>query len=143
MSRDQLKAQLQRQEEYRFKLYRDTVGKTTGGFGHNFDAKGVSRTVAAFILDEDIADAEKEAATFPWFVAIDSTRQDVVINMIFNLGLEKFSEFKHMISFLAAGKYFEAADEMLRSAWYHEVGNRAVELAMIMESGQYVKMPGG
>jgi len=43
--------------------------------------------------------------------------------------------FTEMLSALESGDYAEAAAQMLASRWASQVGNRAVELAYMMENG--------
>jgi lysozyme len=65
-------------------------------------------------------------------------RQDVVLNMLFNLGLPKFLAFRKMIEALRLANYDQAATEMLDSKWAIQVGIRAKELAEIMRTGRYL-----
>lgn len=135
-----LKALLVRHEGIVLRPYRDTVGKLTIGVGRNLDDVGISREEAMFLLDEDIARTRTYAQTcFPWFKDLDEVRKDVVISMIFNMGLAGFSEFKETISHIEAGRYATAATEMLRSRWAVQVKNRSIELAHMMQSGRYPK----
>ena len=54
--------------------------------------------------------------------------QNVVHNMSFNLGLTKLRKFKSFRKALVAGKYEQAANEMVDSEWYTQVGDRAKDL---------------
>jgi lysozyme len=117
--------------------YRDSVGKLTIGIGHNLDDKPISDAACAQILFDDISDARKDARTLAWFNDLDVVRQDVVLNMVFNMGLNRFLGFKKMISALQAQDYEMAATQMLDSAWSQQVGKRALELARMMVNGQY------
>ena len=86
-------------------------------------------------MDNDILRVTREAnESFPWFQRLSETRQDVVLCMIFNLGLKGFSEFKRMIAALERQDWGLAASEMLASRWSSQVGKRAVELAELMRS---------
>ena len=49
------------------------------------------------------------------FNALSDTRKEVVVDMSFNLGINKFKRFKDMISNLQAGDFAKAADEILDS----------------------------
>jgi lysozyme len=55
--------------------------------------------------------------------------------MAYNLGLTKLLGFKKMIAAIKRKDYSAAAVEMLDSKWHIDVGDRAVELARIMEEG--------
>jgi lysozyme len=89
------------------------------------------------MLFDDISDARKDARTLAWFNDLDVVRQDVVLNMIFNMWLSRFSGFKKMIAALEKQDFEMAATQMLDSAWSQQVGKRALELARMMVNGQY------
>jgi lysozyme len=131
-----LKDQLIRYEAVRLKAYRDSVGKLTIGVGHNLDDKGISMKAALFILDEDIQEAtELLHKNLPWTDKLDEARRNVLINMTFNMGIDKLLEFKNTLSLVQCGRYKEAAENMLKSKWAAQVGFRAKELAGVMENG--------
>jgi lysozyme len=61
--------------------------------------------------------------------------QEVLANMCFNLGLTGLLGFRQTLALLQAGRYGEAAAEMLRSAWAGQVGARAERLAQKLKEG--------
>lgn len=137
MNREDLKAMLVRQEGLRLTPYNDSLGVLTIGVGRNLRDVGISKAEAMILLESDIARAEDDAyQNFPWFDSLDNARQVVVLNMIFNLGLSRFSLFTKTIQYIAAKKYREASEEMLKSGWAKQVGQRAIELSMIMQNGK-------
>lgn len=54
--------------------------------------------------------------------------------MAFNLGLTKLNKFVEMRKALLKGDYNKAADEMIDSKWYNQVGNRSKRLVDMMRS---------
>ncbi len=134
----QLMEMLKRHEGLRLKPYKDSVGKLTIGIGRNLDDVGITNEEATQLLQNDISKALRAAAdNFFWFLKLDAVRQDVVISMIFNMGLKKFSEFKKTIEHIANKRYAEASEEMLKSAWAKQVGQRSIELSHMMKTGSY------
>lgn len=131
-----LREMLIQHEGLRLKPYRDSLGKLTIGVGRNLDDIGVSRQEAMILLDSDIMRAKKEAFCFSWYLELDDLRKDVIVNMIFNMGIGKFKTFKKMISAIEKKDYELASAEMLDSLWKIQVGNRAVELAQMMREGK-------
>ncbi len=123
-------------EGLRLKPYKDSVGILTVGVGRNLE-RPISHDLAMFMLDEDIESSYKDVEQFGWFSSLDSVRQDVIINMVFNLGITRFKGFKNTIQAISDGDYLKASQEMLDSKWANQVGHRAVELSMMMESGEY------
>lgn len=132
-----LKEQLRRDEGFRLKPYRDTVGKLTIGCGRNLDDKGISGAEALMLLDNDIAEVTASLQGFPWFRALDEVRQGVLVNMGF-MGIGKLLEFRQMIAALEALDYEQAAAEMLDSTWAGQVKGRAIRLAQQMRTGEWV-----
>jgi len=120
----------------RFFLYQDTVGKWTGGWGHNFTDKGMSPAVVDLLLNEDIDEAVRAAAGYPWFVDLDEVRQAIIAEMIFNIGSFGFSTFKRLIHSMATKNYTQAATQMRQSLWAAQVKGRAETLAKRMETGK-------
>jgi lysozyme len=132
---------LVRHEGLRLKPYTDTVGKLTIGVGRNLDDVGISEAEAMLLLSNDISIARTDAEKFVWFHKLDSVRQDVIIDMIFNLGLPRFLGFKNMLHAVEMANWEEVVAQMLDSKWAKQVGKRADELAQMMLIGEYKKEP--
>lgn len=64
-------------------------------------------------------------------------RQAVVLNMAFNLGINRLMLFRRMRGAYDGGDYERASIEMLDSRWADQVGRRATELAQQMRTGQW------
>lgn len=134
-----LRNQLMKMESFRQFPYKDIYGNVTIGYGRNLHAKGISKQGGAFLLDEDITEAEFFLkANIPYFEDLDDARKIVLINMCFNLGIDGLMKFKKMLTALGAGKYEEASREMLDSTWAKQVPSRAEILAKIMRTGFFV-----
>lgn len=125
--------QLVRDEGLELFPYRDTAGKLTIGVGRNLDDVGISRDEAMYLLGNDVARTlkllEQKA---PWYLQLDEARRAVVVNMAFNMGVGK------LLNHMQTGQHGQAAEEMLRSAWAGQVGDRSVRLARQMAEGVWV-----
>jgi len=129
---------LKRHEGLRLKPYLCSEGKITIGFGRNLEDMGISEKEAEMLLMSDIQRCYQELDVFSWFHDLDQVRQEAMVNMLFNLGLPTFLEFKRTLKFMAEGAYSQAAAEMLDSKWANQVGDRAKELAYMVETGCYM-----
>lgn len=117
--------------------YKDTVGKLTTGYGRNITDKGFSEDEARLMLHNDIQEVINGLRkNYHWFDALDEVRQEVVINMAFNLGVVGFGKFRNTIAYISAGEFDQAASNMLQSKWAGQVHGRATELAEMMRTGQ-------
>lgn len=145
----ELKRALYRDEGVRFDAYLDSEGILTVGVGHNCEAVPVagvtkpgdriSEELASQLLDADLAATEKDLDRFlPWWRGLDDARQNVLMNMGFNLGVPRLSKFVKTLEAVKREDYAKAADEMLESKWAAQVGKRAIRLAQAMEQGVFV-----
>ena len=118
--------------------YRCPAGRLTIGYGHNLE-NGISPTVAALILQEDMHTAQAAVqGAWKWWKNLDEVRQFVLVDMCFNMGLAKLCTFKKFLAAIQRGDFTTAAREMLESRWAGQVGHRARELAEMMRTGEYV-----
>lgn len=121
-------------EGYEPHPYRDSQGYLTVGIGYNLDA-GMPMSDAILLARAKLARAEDAAEQFLWYRSLTEGRKNVVLSMIYNLGIRGFKEFKKMIACMEKGDYELAASEMLDSLWRRQVGKRALELAQMMKDG--------
>ena len=145
MDLEQLREQLEIDEGVKYEIYNDHLGYATFGVGHlviesdpEYDMDlgtpiSESRVIEAFeqdcenvlrdcdILYEDFADLPEEA-------------QQVIANMMFNMGRPRLSKFKGMKRGVDARDWEAAADEMVDSNWYRQVTNRADRLVVRMRN---------
>jgi len=137
VDRQRLFAQLRLHEGVERKPYQCTAGYLTIGVGRNIEERGLSDDEIDYILNNDVNIATDELVrTFDWYADLDEVRQRVVIDMVFNLGMPRFKQFKNMILGLEDGDYSAAAIHMMDSRWASQVGARAERLRNMMETGE-------
>ena len=135
---EKLAARIRKNEGLSHQPYRCSAGALTIGYGHNLDARGISKVVAELLLKQDLEIAEKQVKNnFAWWPKLDDARLGVLVEMCYNLGLSGLFGFKKMLAAVESGDYKRAAKEMLDSKWAFQVKGRAVELAKIMETGEW------
>ena len=118
-------------------MYKDSKGIWTLGYGRNIQERGLSDEEAEFLLRNDLADATKDLfSNHQWVCTLDRVRHDVLVEMVFNMGIARFNGFKRMLAAAKARDFEAAAAEMLDSKWHKDVGKRAEVLAMIMLNGK-------
>ncbi len=140
MERDQLRllhAELLRDEGLRLKPYRDGKGYLTIGIGRNLDTVGISVEESHLLCLHDMERAEKALNTHcPWLGQLNPVRQRVLLNMTFNLGIQKLCGFTQFLEALQHQDYECAAGAMLDSRWAEQVKARATRLADMMRRGK-------
>jgi lysozyme len=129
---------LKRHEGLRLKPYLCTADQLTIGYGRNIESMGISHKEAEVMLVSDIERCYDELEVFEWFVTLDTVRQEAMVDLLFNLGLPRFLGFKKMIKHLSNKEYSQAAAELLNSRYAIQVGDRANELAYMLERGEYL-----
>lgn len=134
--RANLREMLIRHEEYSKYPYPDTVGKITIGIGYNLTERGLPDRYINELFNDDVDFCyAKLSENFSWFESIEDSRKIVLLNMCYNLGWKRFLTFRRMLAALQICDYELAACEMIDSKWAKQVGQRAAELAKIMEEG--------
>jgi len=130
-----LKKSLRQHEGVKPMMYTDTVGIPTIGVGHNLQ-RPISVLAIEQILTDDITECITELdRAFPKWRDHDDNRQNVLVEMMFNLGAVRLAKFKRFWAAMDAKDYSTAAVEMQMSAWRRQVGQRAVTLANRMRDG--------
>lgn len=141
MINNRLIKQIKKHEGLRLKPYLDTATppRTTIGYGRNLDDQGITEEEAELLLQNDLARVSQELAALPAYqlLGYDVPRQMVLVDMCFNLGLTRLLGFKKFLAALERGDFQTAADEMVDSEWYRQVGNRAKFLVSVMRSGEW------
>jgi lysozyme len=134
---------LKRHEGVKTHAYKDHLGYVTVGVGRCLDEKvglGLSDDEIDYLLQNDIDRCRKELDTeYEWFDALDSVRQEALINLSFNIGQTRLRGFVKALGHMAAGRYEEAGDEFYDSKWATQVGDRALEVCQMIKSGEYQK----
>ena len=144
---EKLADQIIEHEGVRLAVYDDATGEPIGkgytlqgnptiGVGRLLTSdRGISRDEAMKMLVNDLVWVAEKAERYGFWHRLDTVRQMVVMNMIFNLG-NRFDNFKKMIAAIEQGDYIEASAQMLDSNWARQVKGRATTLAEQMRTGE-------
>lgn len=132
-------ADLRRDEGFKRSAYQDTLGIWTIGVGRMIDARhngGISPEESDFLLANDLKRFEAGLdEKLPWWRTLSDERQDVLLNMAFNMGVDGLLTFKNTLAMIQAGDFLGASKNMVASKWATQVGGRAARLADQMRSG--------
>jgi lysozyme len=130
--------QLSIDEGRKNRLYTCTAGKLTIGVGRNLTDRALFEDEIDLMLKNDIALVERQLdESLSWWRQMTDARQNVLVNMGFNLGVPGLLGFKNTLAFMKSGRYDEAAAGMMSSKWAKQVGRRAERLAAIVRSGEF------
>ena len=147
MKFERLFEQLKYDEGVVYKIYKDHLGYPTFGIGHlvlESDPEygqpigtpvSEERVTDCFRRDSDIA--VRECVILygePYFEDFPDEVQEILVNMMFNMGRPRLSKFKKMNAALKKEDWVEAAKEGRDSRWYHQVTKRAERLMSRLEN---------
>lgn len=111
-------------------------GNPTIGVGRCLSTHGISEQEAMDMLESDINTAQAAVVnTMPWTTSLAPVRQEVLVEMAFQLGFADLMKFSLMLAALKAGDYAKAAYEMTNSDWNKQSPARCAELASLMLNG--------
>ena len=145
MNLDTLRKQLEIDEGIKHDIYLDHLGLPTFGIGHLItDADPESgQEVGTAISDERVRSAfEADVVSviedcnklYNDFDELPEEVQQIIANMMFNMGRTRLSKFRGMKRGVDARDWNAAADEMVDSRWYRQVTNRADRLVQRMRA---------
>lgn len=133
------------------KPYKCPAGHKTIGVGWNIEANPLPDDIAAHLekngsitgdmidrlLDISIRHAVADCKVlFPTWGAIHQTRQMALTDFVFQLGFSRARRFVKSIAAINTGRWDDAADEMLDSAWARQTPNRAITITDMIRYGE-------
>ena len=145
MNIDRVRKQLEIDEGVVYEIYNDHLGYPTFGIGHLVrktdpeyglmvgDSVSKERVQEAFEADLTVACNECSILYYDWHKFPDEV-QEILVNMMFNLGRPRLSKFRNMKKALDKRDWKLAAVEGRDSLWYRQVSNRAERLMTRMEN---------
>ena len=139
MNIEQLREQLEVDEGCVYEIYNDHLGYATFGIGHLVTESDpeqgqslgtpVSSDRVAEAFESDIQSVLRDCnILYSDFDDLPEEAQQVIANMMFNMGRPRLSKFKGMKRGVDSRDWNAAADEMVDSGWYRQVTNRADRL---------------
>ena len=139
MDIEKLREQLEVDEGCVYEIYNDHLGYATFGIGHLVTESDpeqgqslgtpVSSDRVAEAFESDIQSVLRDCnILYSDFHNLPEEAQQVIANMMFNLGRPRLSKFAGMKRGVDARDWNAAADEMVDSNWYRQVTNRADRL---------------
>jgi lysozyme len=145
-------SKLEEHEGFRSKVYKCTKGFDTIGIGYCIPMNplnlskaeikslydvGITRDKAVYYLKMVCNQIEaKLSRELDWYDDLDSNTKYVLIDMAYQMGVAGLLEFKQSLKLVKAGKYNEAAKEMLNSKWAKQTPNRAKSVTDILKTGK-------
>ena len=145
MNIEQLRKELEVDEGVKYEIYNDHLGYPTFGIGHlvrDSDPEAGAalgtpvtedRVIEAF--NQDVETVLNDCTIlYGDFNELPEEAQLIIANMMFNLGRPRLSKFKGMKAGVDSRDWNKAADEMIDSAWYRQVPNRAGRLVARMKA---------
>lgn len=110
-------------------------GNPTIGIGTNL-VTGITQAESQYLCVNRINQAEQALnANCPWWSSLDEIRARALVNMCFNMGITRLMTFVHFLAAMQAGNWQEAGFQMQQSAWWNQVGQRAVRLQYMIVNG--------
>ena len=145
MDLEKLRKQLEIDEGVKYEIYLDHHGYATFGIGHLVIPSDieyredvgtrVSEERVRECFDKDVQSVLRDCSLlYKDFDELPEEAQQIIANMMFNMGYTRLSKFKGMKRGVDARDWNKAADEMVDSRWYKQVTNRADRLVERMRN---------
>ena len=138
MSYKNLKKRIKKNEGYSPKPYSDQLGFLTIGYGHlilpsekKLIAKKINRKHLEKIFVNDFNIALNDFNKFLKSLTRNSKDSELLIEMIFQMGIVKVLRFKKLLVNISNLNKFLVCFEMMNSLWYKQTPNRVKQLIKI------------
>ena len=135
-----LSEQLNRDEGRKRFAYQDHLGFWTIGAGILIDERkggGLDDEEIDYLLARRIEKARAALAKrLPWFDKLDRVRQDGLVNMAYQLGVDGVLGFPKMLGALRDQRWHEAEHQALDSLWAKQTPERARRIARQFATGE-------
>lgn len=126
---------IKKHEGIRLKPYKDTEGILTIGVGRNLEDNGISEDEANYLLNNDIKHSIADVrSVIPEFDGLPENVKLVLVDMMFNLGINRFRLFKKMIAAVKSNNWPEMIAEMKDSKWCRELTSRCEDNAALIKA---------
>ena len=133
---ENLTQRIARHEGLRLHPYKCPANKLTIGYGRNLEDRGITKDEAMYLLQNDITDIKLNLVDrLPVFTKLNTIRQEVLIEMCYQIGINGVLKFRNMIKALDHNDFNKASIEMLDSRWAKQTPIRAKELSNLMKGG--------
>ena len=106
--------------------------------GHDCREKPITKDQVFYLLKHDI-ERTKETLDrkLPWWRNLNEDRQYVMIDLVFNLGINSLLGFKKFLKYTSTGFYKQAAHVLMDSKYARQVPARAERNRHAIETGVY------
>ena len=138
---EELKEEIKLHEGFVPKVYKDSLGKRTIGYGHLCvepeqwdDDKEYTKEELELVFEKDFNEALKNAESLIGSRSINHIAKQVIIEMVFQLGIGGVGKFKMMWEALDKEDYNEASLQMLDSRWAKQTPARCGKLSSKMKT---------
>jgi lysozyme len=138
---EDIKERIKKHEGFVNKIYLDSLGKATIGYGHLITPNDkfekdveYSKELLDEVFNRDFLIAKRDADELLKDISIVEKAYGIIIEMVFQLGKTGVSKFKKMFEALSIEDYNEAANQMLDSQWRKQTPKRCEELSEQMRS---------
>jgi GH24 family phage-related lysozyme (muramidase) len=135
----QLATRIKKNEGFKRSIYKDVLGNPTIGYGHlvvsldKFEnKKRYSKRILTKVFNQDLNDAILKFKKNYNSKSLPNNVKEVIIEMIFQLGINNTLKFVRFKTNIEKKLYFLAAFELIKSRWYKQTPKRVEGLINIL-----------
>ena len=120
-------------EGFRDRVYKDTLGIDTIGYGFAIKDLVIDEDIAEMILRRKLNSLiDRADKKFTFLKDLPLEAKDVIYEMCYQMGVSGVSKFKKTLLYLENHEFKMASKEMLDSRWARQTPNRAKRLSDII-----------
>jgi lysozyme len=124
---------LKKEEGFRSRIYTDTEGHPTIGYGCNLDS-GLTERAASALLEAQVNELHGSLMGQSWYATLDDPRRSALLDIAFNAGVAGLLKFPRMLAAIGTRDWTTAANEC--RVTNPELAARYSALSQILLTGQ-------
>jgi len=136
------------EEGKRLDAYLDSEGVLTVGIGHNLESDSAMDLLKRHVKLHDKITEDECTALFerdlknvyasikrkiPFFDGLEEKYKPVIINMVFQMGINSTLAFKNTLKAMADDRHLAVIEGMKNSKWYKQTPNRVNRLILLVQ----------
>ncbi|PPB52945.1 glycoside hydrolase family protein [Campylobacter hyointestinalis] len=143
-----LKDSIKLNEGFRDRVYKDSLGKDTIGYGFLVSAlssdelelnggfiEPMSKDVADKILELKLKKLKSDIfSVLPWLEQKPQNVKDAITEMAYQLGIQKMTGFVNTLGYIKNGDYEQASSNLKQSLWYKQTPKRVEKMIRSLQN---------
>lgn len=131
-----LETTIKEAEGLRLRMYKDTKGIRTIGYGFNLEANDIPLSVAEELFAVKFQEAILTVGGLPFFTSLSEPRQRALVEMAYIFGPRLADKWPTTLAYMEAGRWDRVRSIIESSPWMAQAPNRVKRILGLLMEGE-------